>query len=210
MVLPRIYPILDTASFDRLCLRPETVAAAWLEAGAGILQFRHKRHFSRAVFETAAAVARMCRQAAAVFIVDDRADIAALLGAGVHLGQDDLPPAAARRIAGSEAVLGFSTHNEEQLRAATLEPADYLALGPIFGTSSKENPDPVVGVDGLARLRPLSARPLVAIGGITLETAPDVFAAGADSIALIGALLPPEPSPRALRARMEEWLELAR
>ena len=203
MKLPRYYPILDTATLERLGVQPEAAAAAMLEGGARILQFRHKGHFSRAVFEQAERVARLCREAGAVFMVDDRADFAALLDAGVHVGQQDLPPAEARKIMGASRVLGYSTHNRRQLELAAGEPADYLALGPIFGTGSKENPDPVVGVDGLRDLRALTSRPLAAIGGITRENAARVLEAGADAVAVIGDAL---GELNGLRARTEEWL----
>jgi thiamine-phosphate pyrophosphorylase len=135
--------------------------------------------------------------------VNDRADIARLASAALHLGQDDLTPTDARRVVSAGTIIGFSTHNERQLREAANEPADYLAFGPIFGTVSKQNPDPVVGVEELRRLRPLTDRPLVAIGGITRANAPDVLAAGADSVAVIGDLFPDDGD---IRARVEEWI----
>jgi thiamine-phosphate pyrophosphorylase len=181
-----------------------------LDGGARILQVRHKGFFSRQVFEEAEKVAELCRLAGALLIVDDRTDIAMLLDAGVHLGQEDLAPVDARRIGGEGRVIGFSTHNEEQLRAAVVEPVDYVAFGPIFGTGSKERPDPVVGVDVLARLRPLSGRPLVAIGGITRENAAEVLAAGADSVAVIADLLPDHCTEETIRERMEEWQKLVK
>jgi thiamine-phosphate pyrophosphorylase len=138
-----------------------------------------------------------------MLVVNDRADLAKLFGAALHLGQEDLLPAVARRVVGSDAVVGYSTHNEAQLRAACDEPADYLALGPIFGTVTKENPDPTVGLDELRRLRPISARPLVAIGGITRANARQVLEAGADSVAVIGDLFPENGN---IRARSEEWI----
>jgi thiamine-phosphate pyrophosphorylase len=137
--------------------------------------------------------------------VNDRADFALLLEAGLHIGQDDLPPRDARKLMGSQASIGFSSHNSRQLCAAGGEPVDYVALGPIFATSSKRNPDAVVGVEELRRLRPLIEKPLVAIGGITLENAAEVLRAGADSVAVIAGLLPPEPTARSLRERMEVW-----
>jgi thiamine-phosphate pyrophosphorylase len=207
-LLPRLYPILDTATLEHRGFPPLLAAEAILEAGARILQFRHKGHFSRGTFECAEYVGRLCRHFGATFVVNDRADIAAILGAGLHLGQDDPAPAAARRIAGPDAMIGFSTHNEAQLRAAAHEPVDYVALGPIFGTSSKGNPDPVVGVEQLRAWRALTARPLVAIGGIMLESAQQVIAAGADAVAVIGDLLPEELSKKSLRARVEEWQKL--
>ena len=203
VILPRFYPILDTHTAALRGADPAAAAAQILEAGARILQFRHKGFFSR---ETVAAMARsaaLCREAGALFVVNDRADLARLMGAGLHLGQDDLLPSVVRPIVGDETLIGFSTHNEAQLRAAQAEPADYLALGPIFGTASKQNPDPVVGVEGLRALRPLTPRPLVAIGGITRANAADVLAAGADSVAVIADLFPADGN---IRARAEEWL----
>lgn len=152
-------------------------------------------------------IAGLCRDARALFVVNDRADLATLTAAALHLGQDDLTPSAARKVVGSETVIGFSTHNGSQLRAAAPEPADYLALGPIFGTASKQNPDPTVGLDELRRLRPLTGRPLVAIGGITRANARAVLNAGADSVAIIGDLFPADGN---LRARTQEWLSLTR
>jgi thiamine-phosphate pyrophosphorylase len=208
MRLPRLYPILDTGTLARLACPVAEAAAAMLAAGARLLQFRHKGHFSRAVFEQAEQVGALCRQAGAQFIIDDRADIALLLEAGLHVGQDDLPPADARRLLGPDRVLGFSTHNLAQFTAALAEPADYLAFGPVFLTATKENPDPVVGLDQLRRMRRLADRPLVAIGGITRYNALEVLAAGADSVAVIADLYPDPCTPAALRARMEEWQQL--
>jgi thiamine-phosphate pyrophosphorylase len=138
-----------------------------------------------------------------MFVTNDRADVAALLNAALHLGQEDMAPSDARRILPAGAIVGFSTHNEQQLREGDREPVDYLAIGPIFATGSKQNPDPVVGLEQLRALRPLTRKPLVAIGGITRELAPQVFAAGADSIAVISDLVP-DP-----RARAEEWLAIS-
>lgn len=208
MQLPRLYPILDTASLARRAVSLEAAAAAFLEGGAGILQIRHKSHWSRDFFAACRQVARLCREAGADLIVNDRADFALLLGAGLHIGQDDLPPREARKLMGPDAPIGFSSHSASQLSAAGGEPVDYVAFGPVFATVSKANPDPVVGVEELRRVRSLAEKPLVAIGGITLETALEVLHAGADSLAVIGDLLPPPDAPapvRALRERMEEW-----
>lgn len=193
MKLPAFYPVLDA---DRVSAVP--AAEALLEAGARILQFRHKSFFSRRAFEEASRIAELCRAAGALFVVNDRADIAKLLDAALHLGQDDLAPADARRILPAPSIIGFSTHNEEQLRAGDREPVDYLAIGPIFATASKQNPDPVVGLDRLRALRPLTQKPLVAIGGITRGLAPQVLEAGADSVAVISDLFP----------RPEEWIAI--
>ncbi len=198
MKLPVFYPIIDAD------LVPAVPAAeAMLDAGARILQYRHKSFFSRTAFEAASRISELCRRAGALFIVNDRADIAMLLDAGLHLGQDDLAPADARRIMPAGSIIGFSTHNERQLRAGDAEHVDYLAIGPIFATGSKQNPDPVVGVEGLRTLRALTQKPLVAIGGITRPLAPQVFEAGADSVAVIGDLI---QNPR---TSAEEWISIS-
>ena len=205
-----MYPILDTGVLARRSCDAITAAEAMLAGGARILQFRHKGHYSRQVFGEAEKVEELCRRAGALFVIDDRADIAILLDAGLHVGQDDLPPQDARRLVGPGRLLGFSTHNEAQLRAAAAEPADYIAVGPIFGTTSKEKPDPVVGVEELRRLRALETRPLVAIGGTTRENALAVLEAGADSVAVIGDLLPAECDFESMRERMEQWQKLVK
>ena len=204
--LPRFYPILDALTAERRGVDTRAGASALLEAGTKILQVRHKCFISRDVIFDLEAIAEMCARRGAMLVVNDRADLARLFGAALHLGQDDLPPHAARRVTGDDAVIGFSTHNEAQLRAAEEEPVNYLALGPVFGTVSKENPDPVVGLDELRRLRPLTARPLVAIGGITRANARAVLDAGADSVAVIGDLFPEDGD---LAARAEEWMRVA-
>jgi thiamine-phosphate pyrophosphorylase len=208
MSLPRLYPILDTEILANYGVGVELAATAFLEGGARILQFRHKNHWSREVFATAQAVARLSRDAGAQFIVIDSADFALLLEAGLHVGQDDLTPADARKVLGPQGILGYSTHNLSQLSVAANDPVDYVALGPVFTTASKRNPDPVLGVEELGRCRPLLHKPLVAIGGITRENALEVLRAGADSIALISGLLPETPTARSLRQRMEEWQQL--
>jgi thiamine-phosphate pyrophosphorylase len=234
MRLPRFYPILDVESARRRSLDVPAVASQILEAGATILQFRHKGLFGRDIFAELEQVAVLCRQAGALLVVNDRVDIARMVSSngfdagvhhvgvhhvgvhhvGVHLGQKDLTPADARRVAGAAAIIGFSTHNERELREAessvATQPADYLALGPIFGTATKRNPDPAVGVDELRRLRPMTSRPLVAIGGITRANARGVIEAGADSVAVIADLFPGDLSLGAggVRKRVEEWLTL--
>ena len=206
-MLPRFYPILDPEIATRHGVDPVAAAEQILEGGAKILQFRHKGFFSREVFAQLERVAELCRDAGALFVVNDRGDLAAITGAALHLGQDDLTPSSARKVVGPATLIGFSTHNERQLRAAAAEPANYLALGPIFGTASKQNPDPVVGIDELRRLRPLTDRPLVAIGGITRSNAQSVLAAGADSVAIIGDLFTEGAD---VRARTQEWVSLTR
>ena len=207
MTLPRFYPIVDSRAAERAGIDPLGAACQILEAGAHILQFRHKGFLSRQVWAVLETIARETHEAGALFVVNDRADLALLTGAALHLGQEDLTPADARRVTGPDMIVGYSTHNEAQLRAAGQEPVNYVALGPIFGTASKENPDPVVGVAELKRLRTLSTRPLVAIGGITRSNAPHVIEAGADSVAIIGDLFEPGIN---IRSRAEEWLRLLR
>jgi thiamine-phosphate pyrophosphorylase len=225
--LPRFYPILDVGSARNRRLEISGVAREILEAGATILQFRHKGFFGRDVFAELERIAALCRQADALLVVNDRVDIARMLLArgsdsgklrtgaervGVHLGQQDLTPEEARRTLAAATIIGLSTHSELELREAESSlaslPADYLAFGPIFGTASKENPDPVVGLDELRRLRPLTSRPLVAIGGITRANARRVIDAGADSVAVIGDLFPADLSAGSgrIRARAAEWL----
>lgn len=210
LILPPVYPILDSGILNRRGIGMETAAASLLDGGAEILQLRHKGHWSRAVFESARGIAKLCGEAGAVFVINDRADFATLLGAGLHIGQDDMPPRDARNLIGADSVLGFSSHNPAQLCAAGGEPVDYVALGPIFTTASKENPDPVVGIEQLPECRALLEKPLVAIGGITVENAPSVWAAGANTVAIIGGLLPESGGAAELRKRMEEWRALGR
>jgi len=207
-MLPEIYPIVDTGILETRSFPVVSAVEALLEGGAKILQLRHKDHWSRAAFDTAREIARLCREAGATLIIDDRADIAMLLDAGLHVGQDDLPPRDARRLMGAGALIGFSSHNVQQVCGASGEPVDYVAFGPIFSTASKRNPDPVTGIEGLKECRVLVDKPLVAIGGIARETAPAVLAAGADAVAVIGDLLPAELTSQSLRQRMEEWQRL--
>jgi thiamine-phosphate pyrophosphorylase len=195
-----LYPIADADS----CADVVALAAAMLAGGARLLQLRAKRATTRELLALARAVRAHAERAGALLILNDRADVARLVDTGVHLGQDDLPPAAARAILGPRAVIGFSTHNLAQLDAAVRAgDADYLAFGPIFATRSKEQPDPTQGVAGLAAARARCPLPLVAIGGITAETFPTVRATGADAIAVIGAIAgaaDPIAATRTLRA----------
>jgi thiamine-phosphate pyrophosphorylase len=198
--LPKIYPITDR----RLSGLSHAEQVRRLGAGgATFVQLREKHLSPREFHREAEDALRVARGLGVRLIVNDRVDIALALGAdGVHLGQDDLPPAAARELLGGPAVIGFSTHNEEQAREAARLPVDYLAIGPIFQTSSKENPDPVVGLEGLRRVRRIVGQiPLVAIGGIHPENVREVFAAGADSVAVISLLLAGNPDEIERRTR---------
>jgi thiamine-phosphate pyrophosphorylase len=205
IVLPRVYPILDTAAMERCGCGLFIAARAMLEGGARILQIRHKGHWSRAVFAEAEETVRLCRERGAMAVVNDRADIAMLLDAGLHVGQDDLPAADARRLIGKVRMLGLSTHNAAQLAAAVKQPVDYIAIGPLFATANKENPDPEVGVEKFRVWRKMASVPVVAIGGITRGNAREAWGAGADSVAVIGDMLPEICSEQNLKERTEEW-----
>ena len=204
--LPKFYPILDTSSLSQRSCAVLTAAEALLDAGVKILQYRHKENWTQVEFDEAQKISRLCEEAGVLFVINDRADYARLLRAALHVGQDDLPPVAARLVINDE-VMGFSTHNRLQLTRANEEPVEYLSLGPVFETNSKVRPDPVVGVDGLRELRRITAMPLVAIGGIKFENALEVLAAGADSVAVISGLLPEKCDRKSQRRRAEEWLQ---
>ncbi|MFY9559118.1 MAG: thiamine phosphate synthase [Terriglobales bacterium] len=186
--LPRLYAILDAPLF------PDAsglfAAAAELAAGGvTLLQYRNKSDNARQMLEHARDLKQVVG-ARVKLIMNDRADLVLAAGFdGLHIGQDDLSPEAARRIIGPDLWLGVSTHNPEQIAQADKTPADYLAIGPVFATASKANPDPVVGLDGVRRARKLTRKPLVAIGGITRANARSVIEAGADSVAVISDLL---------------------
>jgi len=205
MKIPAFYPILDTEVAMRRGIDPVKAARQILDAGARILQYRHKAFLSREAFSWLENIAVLTQAAGAILVVNDRADLAKMFNAALHLGQDDLLPSIARRVVRPDTIVGFSTHNEAQLRAASEEPTDYLALGPLFGTATKENPDPTVGLDDFRRLRSLSNRPLVAIGGITRANAMQAIDAGADSVAVIGDLFPEDGN---VGSRIREWLRL--
>jgi thiamine-phosphate pyrophosphorylase len=183
----RLYAIVDPLDTGR---DPLDLARAMLAGGARLLQLRLKASATGALLATAERMRDLTAAAGATLIVNDRADVARACGAdGVHLGQDDLPIEAARQVLGPAAIIGFSTHSETQLAAARARGADYLAFGPIYATTSKSKADPVLGCERLRAARALTTGPLVAIGGITAATAPAVLAAGADAVAVIGALV---------------------
>jgi len=184
----RLYPIVDTLGDPQRS--HVALAEAVLAAGAPLIQLRVKDEPTRRFVELAREVRERTRRHGAMLIVNDRVDIAKLVDAdGVHLGQDDLPPALARRILGDGKIVGFSTHNLLQAQRAQAEgAADYLGFGPVFSTTSKENPDPIVGIEGLREVRRCVGLPLIAIGGINATTVATVLNAGADAVALIGAI----------------------
>lgn len=194
--LPNLYPITDRRLSG---LSHAEQVARLIEGGASFIQLREKHLSPREFYREAEEALKVARGRGVRLVINDRADIALALGAdGVHLGQDDMPPEAARSLLGEDAIIGLSTHSIEGAIAATHLPVTYVAIGPVFATSSKENPDPVVGLDGVRRVRDAFGHtlPLVAIGGITRDNARSVLDAGADSVAVIGALLVPSDPAR--------------
>jgi len=200
MILPRLYPIVDLGAFASAA-DPVLAASRFVEAlihgGATILQLRDKGTDVRRFLTCARELRRITRDRAQL-IINDRADLALASQAdGVHLGQDDLPPSAIRPIFDAATIgapdrhlcIGFSSHNRDQVRLADSMPVDYIAIGPVFATSSKANPDPVVGLEGVLQARQATTKPLVAIGGITRSNCLQVREAGADSVAVISDLL---------------------
>lgn len=207
LVFPRLYAIIDP---DLLTISELELAEALAGSGVELVQYRNKTASSRQFFENSRKLADFLRPRGVRFIVNDRADIAMLAHAGgVHVGQDDLgvedARAACGNAGGKDFWVGFSTHSLEQVAAADATSADYIAFGPIFPTATKKNPDPVVGTELLRKARQMTKKPLVAIGGITLERAAEVYRAGADSIAVIRDLIcAPDPG-----ARAREYLAVA-
>jgi thiamine-phosphate pyrophosphorylase len=200
---PRLYAILDSSRFadiDALCLSATELVAG----GVTLLQYRNKSGKARQMLEQAWELKRRLGPSLKL-IMNDRADLCLAAGFdGVHVGQDDLSPAGARAVIGNSLWLGVSTHNPEQLVAADKTTADYLAIGPVFATLSKANPDPVIGLDGVRQARALTRKPLVAIGGITRENCRSVIEAGADAVAVISDLI------REPRKSAEEFFRILR
>ena len=199
-----LYPIIDLAVLQRPL---EPVLAGLAGAGVQWVQLRGKQLSSGDLFRECRRLVALARPLGLKVIVNDRADLALVSGAdGVHLGQEDLPAAEARRILGEKAIIGFSTHGLQQALQARDMPVDYVAIGPVFPTRTKENPDPVVERQELQAIRERVAKPLVAIGGITLENAPALFRSGVDSVAVIRDLLPAAD----IRQRATGYRDLAR
>ena len=187
--LSKLYPVTDRRLSG---LSHAGQVEHLIEGGATLIQLREKLLSPRAFYREAEEALKIARARGVRLVINDRADIALALGAdGVHLGQDDMPPEAARRLLGNDAIIGFSTHSVEQAIEAARMPLTYVAIGPVFATSSKERPDPMVGLEGIRRVRDAigQALPLVAIGGITHENARSVLDAGADCVAVIAALV---------------------
>jgi thiamine-phosphate pyrophosphorylase len=202
MLFPRLYAILDVACFSQV--EAMFAAAELVAGGVTLLQYRNKSGNAREMLDQARELKRRVGTHVKL-IMNDRADLCLAADFdGLHVGQDDLSPESARRIIGPDRWLGVSTHNPAQLAEADKTSADYLAIGPVFATSSKSKPDPVVGLEGVRWARELTRKPLVAIGGITRANARSVIDAGADSVAVISDLI------RDPRKSAEEFLRLLR
>lgn len=188
LALPKIYPVTDAGVSGISHVRQ---VEELIKGGAEFIQLREKHSSPRDFYESAEEAIKLARQNSVRIIINDRVDIALALKAdGVHLGQDDLPPEYARNVLGPDAIIGFSTHSPEQAVAALSLPIDYIAIGPIFATNSKANPDLPIGIEGLKKVRRIIGDfPLVAIGGINSTNLKEIFCAGANSAALIGALV---------------------
>jgi thiamine-phosphate pyrophosphorylase len=201
-LFPPLYAVLDLAAVDSNA----HIAEALAESGIRLIQLRDKTASARALFHASKKLVSLLSARHLRLVVNDRPDIAAMVDAGgVHVGQEDLPVEEARKICGPGRWVGVSTHNIEQFRAAAATSADYIAVGPIFSTVTKANPDPVVGVEFLRAVRPLTRKPLVAIGGITIESAEELYRTGADSLAVVKDLIDaPDPAQRA-----SEYLTIA-
>ncbi len=201
MKLPRLYAIADAGFFpetEGLLRFTQELAAG----GVTLIQYRNKTGSARQILDHVLALKRSL-PAHVQLIMNDRADLCLAADFdGVHVGQDDLSPESVRRLIGGTRWLGVSTHNPQQVAAANETTAEYIAVGPVFATSSKDRPDPVIGLDGVRRARSLTSKPLVAIGGITRENCLSVIEAGADSVAVISDLI------QAPRAAAEDFLRL--
>jgi thiamine-phosphate pyrophosphorylase len=202
--LPKLYAILDVTCFAPQLRTTNSIVEFARDLGEGgvtLLQYRNKEGDTLAMMRHAREIKRVLEDKVTL-IMNDRADICVAMGFdGVHLGQDDLPAEGARLVVG-ESIVGISTHNPQQVKDADMGPADYIAIGPVFPTTGKKNPDALVGLEGVRAARAATKKPLVAIGGITRHNAKSVIDAGADSVAVISDLL---SSPR--RAA-EEFLRL--
>jgi thiamine-phosphate pyrophosphorylase len=165
-----------------------------IDGGAKLIQIREKSLPSDELFSEVTKCVTLTRKHGVRLLINDRVDIAVACETdGVHLGQTDMKVEDARRLLGNEKIIGLSTHNADEIRVALTTDADYIAIGPVFGTTTKENPDPILGIEGFKNLRGMiSDRPVVAIGGITIENHKEVLSAGADSVAVISALYPME------------------
>jgi len=188
--LPNFYAILDAGLLARRGVGLADYARAIRDAGVRLVQYRDKGAAPQVALRNTEIIRNVFSGSDSLLMMNDRADLAVLAGwDGVHVGQEDLTPEAARIVVGAERWIGVSTHNEEQMRAANLSCADYVAVGPVFATGTKLDAEPVIGLAGVRLARTLTNKPIVAIGGITRENARSVIEAGADSVAVISALI---------------------
>ena len=212
MRLPRLYAIIDRTTLDARNVPVTEFASKLRDAGVTLLQYRDKVNGPQEILWAAEQITAVFQGTGALLILNDRADLALLAGWGVHVGQEDLSPEDARAIVlptiarpsqnregwatrvGGQVIVGVSTHSDDQVILANASDADYIAIGPVFATSTKQNASPVVGLEGVRRARALTPKPIVAIGGITRENARSVIDAGADSVAVIGGLFSPRES----------------
>jgi thiamine-phosphate pyrophosphorylase len=205
--LGRLYAIADRATLDARGIRVGEFAREMAQAGVGLLQYRDKVGGPNEVLRAAKEIAAEFAGRDCFLIMNDRVDLALLAGWGVHVGHEDLSPSDGRKLLGADRVIGVSTHNDAQVMEADASAADYVAIGPLFATASKADTEPVVGLEGVRRARALTRKPLVAIGGITRENARSVIDAGADSVAVIGALLETGERPGKIA---KDFLEILR
>jgi thiamine-phosphate pyrophosphorylase len=194
--LPRLYPIVDAEMLAARGVAFLSFVQELRDAGVSLLQYRDKLGSEEQILRNAALITDYFKSIDATLIMNDSPTLARLAGwQAVHLGQSDAAIVDARLTLGAAGIVGSSTHSPQQVSAADRAGADYIAIGPVFTTSTKRNPDPVVGLEGVRQARSLTGRPLVAIGGITPENAASVIEAGADTVAVIGALLQPAATP---------------
>ena len=186
--LSSLYIILDPSVCPERPLTEVLTAAA--EAGAALFQYRNKTASMKEAYVEALALRQAAAKAGVRFIVNDRCDLALAVDAdGVHLGQEDLPLDLARKVMGQNKLIGISTHNPDQVREATAGKPDYLGFGPIFKPYSKQDHDPVVGLEGLRAMRSLTSLPVFAIGGIQIDQVGEVTRVGANGVAVISAII---------------------
>jgi thiamine-phosphate pyrophosphorylase len=196
LIISRLYAIADAEILAVRGVSLADFAGDLRAAGVGLVQYRDKTGSPQEVLRAAAILREAMAGSACRLIMNDRADLAVLANFdGVHVGQGDLSPADARRVVGTDRIVGVSTHTDDQVRRADQSCADYIAIGPVFATGTKLNSDPVVGLEGVRRARALTTKPLVAIGGITRSNARSVIDAGADSVAVISSLFAANQSP---------------
>jgi len=200
LVFPRLYAIIDAPMSDSWAIAHSEIL---VEAGVKLIQLRAKPSTSRRLYQMAAQISEFCVRNGARLIVNDRPDVALLTGAGgVHVGQDDVSVSVIRQVCGKHAWIGISTHSLTQVQQADATSVDYVAVGPIFSTLTKKNPEPVVGVEFIRAARRLTAKTLVAIGGISLPRVREVLDAGADSVAVARDLL----CASDIRQRIQQYL----